>query len=497
MEMKNLPFPVLITFFFLIVLKLIKNLIRKNKSTNPPPGPQPLPLIGNIHQLAGHEPHRRLTELSKTYGPIMRIQLGQVPVAVISSAEIAKQVLKTQESYFLGRPSLLAADIMLYNRTDISFAAYGDYWKQMKKIAILELFSAKRVQSFKAIFDDEISNFVAFLDGNSGSSVNLSRKFRSLGNSMIAVASIGKKFDQQEEFLRVVDNAIRAAGGFSVADAFPSVKLLQMFSKTSSTLHTAHRQVDDILERIISEHRAEKKAAVSKTEADNLLDVLLDIQEQGNLQLPITTDNIKALILDIFAGASDTTVGSAEWALAELVKNPSTMQKAQEEVRRVFDKKGNIITDEPKYLKLVIKETLRLHPPVALVPRECDENFNLGGFDIQRKTKVLVNAWAIGRDSDSWKDPDRFYPERFLGNSIDYKGSHFELIPFGAGKRMCPGIVMTQALIEPLLAKLLYHFDWKLPGDDKPESLDMDDVFGLVVKRRADLVLIPTSFRPN
>ncbi|WCJ37090.1 cytochrome P450 family 71 subfamily B polypeptide 34 [Euphorbia peplus] len=496
MEIQMIHFSFLIPFL-LLLLKLIKNLIGRKKSCNPPPGPQGLPLIGNILQLAGQEPHRRLTELAKTYGPIMHIQLGQVRVAVISSAETAKQVLKIQESYFLGRPSLLAADVMLYNRTDISFAPYGDYWKQMKKIAILELFSAKRVQSFKVIFDEEITSFVSFLDWNSGSPVNLSRKLRSLGNSMIAVASIGKKFDQQEEFLGVVDNAIRAAGGFSVADAFPSAKLLQMFSKTSSTLHTAHRQVDDILEEIISEHRAEKAAAGAKSEADNLLDVLLEIQEQENLQLPVTTDNIKALILDIFAGASDTTVGTAEWALAEMMKNPSTMQKAQEEVRRVFDQNGSFMNDEQKYLKLVVKETLRLHPPVALIPRECSENFQIGGYDIEPKTKVLVNAWAIGRDPDSWKDPDRFYPERFLDNSIDYKGTHFQLIPFGAGKRICPGIVMTQAIIEPILARLLYHFDWELPDGAEPESLAMDDVFGLVVKRQADLFLIPTSFRPN
>ncbi|KAF2309317.1 hypothetical protein GH714_001588 [Hevea brasiliensis] len=181
-----------------------------------------------------------------------------------------------------------------------------------------------------------------------------------------------------------------------------------------------------MLEEIINERKT------NKTEADNILDVLLDIQERGNLQLPLTTDNIKAIILDMFAGASDTSLVTAEWAMAEMVKNPSIMKKAQEEVRKVFGEKGDMDDSsghgELKYLKLVIKETLRLHPPVALIPRECGEKSELNGYDIYPKTKVLVNAWAIGRDPNSWKDSENFDPERFLDSSIDFKGTNFHSI---------------------------------------------------------------------
>ncbi|KAF2309338.1 hypothetical protein GH714_001671 [Hevea brasiliensis] len=180
---------------------------------------------------------------------------------------------------------------MLYNRTDISFAVYGDYWRQMKKITILELLSAKRVKSFKSVMNEEVSNFVKHVYSKAGSPVNLSKKLSLLGNGIIAITSVGKKFKKQEAFLRVVENAIRVAGGFSVADAFPSYKFLHLISGVSSTLRRAHREADDMLEEIINERKT------NKTEADNILDVLLDIQKRGNLQLPLTTDNIKAIIL--------------------------------------------------------------------------------------------------------------------------------------------------------------------------------------------------------
>ncbi|XP_050221358.1 cytochrome P450 726A27-like [Mercurialis annua] len=489
----DFQFPILVTFLFIFML--LKIVRKKNSVTDkPPPGPWKLPLIGNIHQVAGHQPHQRLTELAKTYGPVMSFQLGQLSTVIISSSETAQQVLKTHETNFVGRPALLAADIMLYNRSDISFAPYGDHWRFMRKIAVLQLLSAKRVQSFKPVIEEQISSFIDFLYSKGGSPVNLSKTLCALGNSVIAITSIGKKFKKQDEFLRVIDKAIRVSGGFCVADAFPSFKLIGTISGSSSVLNRAHEEADRVLEEVIGEHKADRRAA-SETEPDNVLDVLLDIQETSeNLELPITTDNIKAVILDFFGGAGDTSLVTVEWAMAEMIKNPSTMQKAQEEVRRVFSENGKFNDESLHYLKLVIKETLRLHPPVALIPRESGERYQMNGYDINPKTKILINAWAIGRDSKSWANAEKFDPERFVDSSVNYMGNNFEFVPFGAGKRMCPGIVMAMAIIEPLLARMLLHFQWKLPNGAEPKSLDMADDFGLVVKRKIDLNLIPIPF---
>lgn len=186
--------------------------------------------------------------------------------------------------------------------------------------------------------------------------------------------------------------------------------------------------------------------------------------------------------------------------MSEMVKNPQVMEKAQAEVRQLFDGKAHVdetYLHELKFLRSVIKETLRLHPTIPLLlPRECRESCDIDGYKIPVKTKVIVNAWAIGRDPRYWTEAEKFYPERFLNSSIDYKGTDFEYIPFGAGRRMCPGITFAMANIELPLAQLLYHFDWKLPNGLKKEDLDMTEEFGLSLRRKNNLHLIPMPYPP-
>lgn len=197
----------------------------------------------------------------------------------------------------------------------------------------------------------------------------------------------------------------------------------------------------------------------------------------------------------MFIGGTESTSTLMEWVMSELMRNPRTMEKAQAEVRQVFGEKVKPDwrdTNKLKYLKSILKETLRLHPPgPLLVPRECRERCEIEGYEIPIKTRVLVNAWAIARDPQNWDDPESFKPERFDESSIDYKGSNFEFIPFGAGRRVCPGIAFSQANTLLLLSQLLYYFDWKLPNDMKPEDLDMTEEFGLTVHRKSDLCLLP------
>jgi cytochrome P450 len=202
----------------------------------------------------------------------------------------------------------------------------------------------------------------------------------------------------------------------------------------------------------------------------------------------------------MFVGGTESSSEVVLWAMSEMVKNPMVMEEAQVEVRRVFDKKGYVDETELHqliYLKSVIKETMRLHPSLPLlIPRESRERCQLNEFDIPAKTRVIVNAWAIARDPRYWVDAESFKPERFLNSPIDFKGTDFEYIPFGAGRRMCPGIAFALPNIELPLAQLLYHFDWKLPNGMKNEELDMTESFGLAVGRKHDLRLIPFIRRP-
>ncbi|EEF27944.1 cytochrome P450, putative, partial [Ricinus communis] len=203
---------------------------------------------------------------------------------------------------------------------------------------------------------------------------------------------------------------------------------------------------------------------------------------------------------DVFSAGSETSSTTVEWAMSELMKNPRVLEKAQAEVRQVFCRKRSINEEslqELNYLKLVIKETLRLHPPVPLLlPRECREDCVINGYDIPAKSRVMVNVWAIGRDPNWWIDAEKFFPERFLDNAIDYKGNNFEFLSFGAGRRMCPGMSFGVANVELPLAMLLYHFDWKLPYGLKPENLDMSECLGAGVRKKEELCLIPIPYIP-
>nr|XP_027063190.1 cytochrome P450 71D10-like [Coffea arabica] len=353
-----------------------------------PPGPKPLPIIGNMHQLFGSLAHRTLRDLAIKYGPLMHLKLGEVSTLVVTSPEVAEEFMKTHDLQFVNRPQLISVRIFNYDCTNIAFAPFGEYWRQLRKICVMD----------------------------QGSTVNISRKIFSFTYGLVARVAFGKKSKYQEEFISLMEVALKMNSGFNAADVYPSVKIIQ-------------------------------------------------------------------------------------WAMSEMLKNPGVMKKAQEEVRKAFDGSGNVRESglhELKYLQAVIKETFRLHPPVPLLlPRESSEQCNINGFEIPTKTRVIINAWAISRDPRHWTDAEKFKPERFLDSTIDYQGKDLKYIPFGAGtgRRICPGIALGLASMELLLAQLLYHFDWKLPGKLKNEQLDMAEAFGLTVRRKNDLQLVAVPYK--
>ncbi|KAK9108293.1 hypothetical protein Syun_024304 [Stephania yunnanensis] len=198
----------------------------------------------------------------------------------------------------------------------------------------------------------------------------------------------------------------------------------------------------------------------------------------------------------MFVAGAETSATVAEWAMSELIRNPKIMKKAQQEVRRVVRGKGKSRIDEEDiqemdYMKFVIKESMRLHPPgPTLMPRESSESVSIKGYLLSPKTRVIINAWAIQRDPDIWSCPEEFIPERFMGTKFDFKGLHFEYLPFGAGRRMCPGISFGLAVVELNLANLLYWFDWQMPGGADEKGLDMTETFGILGAREFPLQLV-------
>ena len=187
--------------------------------------------------------------------------------------------------------------------------------------------------------------------------------------------------------------------------------------------------------------------------------------------------------------------------MAELVRNPKLMHKAQEELRDRLEGKPTVTEDDLvglKYIKLIIKETLRVHPVVPmLLPRECRESCKVMGYDIPKGATVFVNVWAINRDPKYWDDAETFKPDRFEDGKVDFKGTDFEFTPFGAGRRMCPGMAFAQASMELVLAALLYHFDWELPSGLGPSQVDMTEEMGITARRKHDLYLHPVVHVPQ
>ncbi|KAL8063595.1 hypothetical protein ABFX02_01G036500 [Erythranthe guttata] len=507
MDLQFQSLPILVSVFipiFVVFFFFFSRLRTKKSTRNLPPGPWKLPLIGNMHNLIGSLPHIALHELALIYGPVMHLQLGELSSVIISSPDAAKQVMKTHDINFASRPSIIVMEILSYNCTNVAFSEYGDYWRQLRKICTLELLSMKRVSSFRSIREEAFLDLARWLLDykDQPAAVNLTEKLYSCAYSLISRATFGKKSEANERLLSIIKEGIVLAAGFNVADVYPSIKLLQMMSGLRRKVKKLHGEADCILDDIIHEHRYSKNE--KQTSDIDLLDVLLGFQGgDDGIDIPLTTDNIKAVIMDMLGGGSETSATALDWAMAEMLKNPRILEKAQDEVRRFFDDKGGYVDEsrihELKYLMSIIKETLRIHAPLPLLlPRKCRDKCEINGYEIPVDTKIIVNAWAINRDPKYWRNPDCFEPERFLDEDleVDYKGNHFEYIPFGAGRRICPGIAFGMANVELPLAMFLYHFDWKLPPGMKHEELDMSESFGVTARRNNNLFVVPVIKRP-
>lgn len=295
-----LPFLLFSLSFIFFLTKILKVGRKRSKLTcktqnNLPPGPWKLPVIGSIHHLIGYLPHHRFRELAKIYGPLMHLQLGEASTIVVSSPEMARQVLKTHDAIFSQRPHQVGADIMCYGSSDIATAKYGTYWKQLRKICSLELLSTKRVRSFHSIREQEVSNLIRYISNNTGSCVNLSEKVACMTSDITARAAFGKKCKDQGEFISLIKKLVRMAEGFVVFDLFPSQKWLHVISGMKPKLEELHQNFDMIIENIIKEAT---ETETGEVEVEGLLSVLLNIKDHDEgLEHPLTMNNIKAVIL--------------------------------------------------------------------------------------------------------------------------------------------------------------------------------------------------------
>ncbi|OEL35490.1 Premnaspirodiene oxygenase [Dichanthelium oligosanthes] len=439
--------------------------------------------------------HRTMAELSRRHGALMFLRLGEVPTLVVSSAEAAELVMKTHDLAFCSRPTTsVTIDIVGCKGMGLGFAPYGDRWRQMKKIVVMELLSAAQVKRIESIMAEEVGRLLRSVAAAGAGVVNMSDEVKALAPDLVARAMFGGMCAEKSDFVVQYDEVSKLVSGFFPVDLFPSSRLVRWLSIGERRLVRSYGRIQHIIATIIQSRKSAKSNGACSPDQEDLLGVMLRLQEEDSLTFPLTSEIIGAVMFDIFGGATTTIGSTLEWAMSELMKKPEAMEKAQQEVRKVLGGSRGVITNAElaglNYMRMVIKEVLRLHPPnPLLVPRESREDCEILGYHIPKGTKVLVNAFAISRDPRYWNNPEDFNPERFEHSNIDYKGTNFEFTPFGAGRRQCPAIMFGTSTFEIAMANLLYHFDWVLPDGVSPEMVDMSEKYGMGVSKKFDLHL--------
>ncbi|KAF7828671.1 cytochrome P450 81E8-like [Senna tora] len=461
----------------LILLLTLKLLLKSKRYKNIPPGPPYLPILGNLHQLK--KPlHHTLLRFSQRYGQIFSLRFGSHFVVVVSSPSAVQECFTKNDIVLANRPRFLAGKYLSYNYTTVVSSPYGDHWRNLRRITALEVLSTHRINNFAEMRKDEMKRMVQKLGEASYkelSKVEMKSRLSEMTFNTIMRMIAGKRYwgedcevgdvEEARKFREMIKELGRFGGANNIGDFLPILRWFD-FDGLEKKLKDFHKRVDAFLQGLIDEHRN------GKQRANTMIDHLLNLQES---EPEYYTDQIiKGLILVMLLAGTDTSAVTLEWAMSSLLNHPKVLEKAKEEIDTYIGQERLI--DEADVLKLpylqnIISETYRLHPAAPLLaPHFSSDDCTIGGYDVPRDTMVLVNAWAIHRDPQLWSDPLSFKPERFEKEEEVNK-----LIPFGLGRRACPGASLAQRTIGLTLGLLIQCFEWKRVND---KEIDMTEGIG-------------------
>ncbi|CAJ2646126.1 unnamed protein product [Trifolium pratense] len=472
---------IIFPFLFLISIKLLLFSNRRLKKL--PPCPPSFPIIGNLHQLK--QPiHLYFHELSQKYGPIFTLKFGSQLVAVVSSASIAEECFTKNDIIFANRIHSLKTKYLAFDNTSLITSSYGDHWRNLRRISSLEILSTHRLNSFSEIRKDETMRLVRELAKNSNkdfTKVELRSLFAELTFNTIMRMVCGKRFygdesdgtnaDEAKKF-RDVMNEIQEFGlGSYLGDFVPLFRLFD-FSGYKNKLKRVGEKMDALFQGLVDDHRKNKKE-----NKNTMIDHLLSLQES---QPDDYSDKIiKGLIMSLIVAGTETSAITLEWAMANLLNHPDVLEKARIELDNHIGQECLIEEEKAtklQYLQNIISETLRLHPAAPmLIPHVSSDGCNVGGYDVPQNTILMVNAWDIHRDPNLWADPTSFKPERFENSQqADMHG----FIPFGMGRRSCPGSGLSLRTLSLTLGSLIQCFEWKRVNN---EEVNMTEGRGTVI----------------
>ncbi|GMI76293.1 cytochrome P450, family 81, subfamily D, polypeptide 5 [Hibiscus trionum] len=446
--------------FLLICYKLLF------QSKNLPPSPPSLPILGHLHLLKPPV-HRLYHSLSQKYGPVFSLRLGSRLLVVVSSSTVAEECFTKNDVVLANRPKLIMGKHFGYNYTTVSTSSYGDHWRNLRRIGAIEIFSSSRLNAFASVRKDEVRRLLVKLSRDSRrgfAKVELKSMLSDLTFNNIMRMVAGKRYygdqvtneDEAKEFREVIAETFRNGGAATPADFLPAVN---WFGGFENKVKKIGKKLDGLLQKLIDEHRCTEW----KKNKTSMIDHLLSLQQSDPRYY--SDEIIKGLILVLILAGTDTTAVTLEWAMSNLLNHPEVLNKAKAEIESEIGDENLI--DEPdvsklKYVQSIVLETLRLYPALPLlIPHMPSSDCSIGGYEVPRGTIVLVNAWSIHRDPNSWEDPTSFKPERFErleGNGES--GSH-KLMAFGLGRRTCPGAGLAQRVVGLTLGALIQCFEWE------------------------------------
>ncbi|KAF7809780.1 cytochrome P450 CYP82D47-like [Senna tora] len=475
------------------------------------------PIIGHLHLFGSHQlTHKTIGDMAETYGPIFTISLGSNKVLVLSSWEMAKECFTVHDKVFSTRPIVAASKLMGFDGAMFGFAPYGPYWREMRKLATIELLSNHRIEMLKGIRESELEIATKELykywsrEGcpKGGVLVDMKEWFGDFTQNIVLRIVRGKPYfgssdddEYAEEEARgyckkVIRDYAYLFGVFELSDAIPFVGWLG-FHRYEKAMKRIARELDSLVGRWLDEHKQRRSLRTDEEEDQDFMDVMLTTMEGAKMHGFDSDTIIKATCLNLIIAGSDTTMVTLIWALSLLLNNHVALKKIQEELDIHIGRNRMVQDSDLKnlvYLQAVVKETLRLYPPspfVTLRAAMSDCTFS-SGHQIPAGTHLMVNAWKIQRDDRVWSDPHEFKPERFLSShkDIDVRGQNFELIPFGSGRRSCPGASLALQVVHLALARLLQSFYVATPSN---EIVDMTESNGLTNLKATPLevLLIP------
>ncbi|KAJ4831349.1 hypothetical protein Tsubulata_015971 [Turnera subulata] len=496
MEVQTLPLPLILVVILPTIYVLLKciNGFSSSRRKPLPPGPKGWPIVGSLPHI-GKLPHISMAKFSQIYGPFISVKLGSRVVVVASSPATATEILKTHDRLFATRlvPDANKNEGVDLNRMGLLFAPEcTDSWKVLRALCRTELLSVRAVESQAGLREKKVGEMVKYLERREGSVVNIGELvfaivYNILGNVIFSRDLIDLEGEGVSGGLikSLISQAVHLIATPNVSDLYPGLASLDL-QGLRRKVSKCYKEMCTVWEGLVEERR-KTLAMGGASEREDFLDVFLANGFDKN--------QINWLTTELFVAGSDTTTVTVEWAMAELLKNREVMRKVCEEIESELRNKpfSESHVSQLPYLNACIKETLRMHPAAPfLLPRQALETWEVMGYTIPKGAQVLVNVWAIARDPSMWDDPLSFKPERFLDSNVDYKGHHYEFLPFGSGRRTCVGIPMASKQVALILASLLHYFDWSLPNGGDPTELDVTEKFGIVLQKEKPLLFVPT-----